>query len=39
MAPIPSFAILLGKILANFIFMSLAELILVQFSPSSTISR
>jgi heme exporter protein B len=29
MAPISSFAILLGKILANFIFMSLAELILV----------
>ena len=29
MAPVSSFAILLGKILANFIFMSLAELILV----------
>jgi heme exporter protein B len=29
MAPISSFAILLGKILANFIFMSLAELVLV----------
>jgi heme exporter protein B len=29
MAPISSFAILLGKILANFIFMSLAEAILV----------
>src|SRR5271170_5911157 len=29
MAPISRFAILLGKILANFIFMSLAELILV----------
>jgi heme exporter protein B len=29
MAPISSFAILLGKMLANFIFMSLAELVLV----------
>src|ERR1700735_2048598 len=29
MAPISNFAILLGKILANFIFMSLAEVILV----------
>ncbi len=29
MAPVSSFAILLGKILANFIFMSLAELLLV----------
>jgi heme exporter protein B len=29
MAPISPFAILLGKILANFIFMSLAELVLV----------
>ena len=29
MAPISSFAILLGKILANFIFMSLAEIVLV----------
>src|SRR6204780_3175451 len=29
MAPISSFAILLGKILANLIFMSLAELVLV----------
>ncbi|MFZ3216796.1 MAG: heme exporter protein CcmB [Candidatus Acidiferrales bacterium] len=29
MAPISSFAILLGKILANFIFMSLAEVVLV----------
>jgi len=29
MSPISSFAILLGKILANFIFMSLAELVLV----------
>ena len=29
MAPVPSFAILLGKMLANFIFLSLAEVILV----------
>src|ERR1700685_965847 len=29
MAPISNFAIVLGKILANFIFMSLAEVILV----------
>src|SRR6204780_2538718 len=29
MAPISNFAILLGKILANFIFMSLVELVLV----------
>ena len=29
MAPISPFAILLGKMLANFIFMSLAELVLV----------
>jgi heme exporter protein B len=29
MAPISSFAILLGKMLANFIFMSLAEIVLV----------
>lgn len=29
MAPVSSFAILLGKILANFIFMTLAELVLV----------
>lgn len=29
MAPVPSFAILLGKMLANFVFLSLAELILV----------
>jgi heme exporter protein B len=29
MAPVPSFAILLGKMLANFVFLSLAEMILV----------
>lgn len=29
MAPVPSFAILLGKMLANFIFLSLAEVVLV----------
>ena len=39
MAPISSFAILLGKILANFIFMSLAELVSSRSSPSSTMFR
>jgi heme exporter protein B len=29
MAPVPSFAILLGKMLANFVFMSVAEVVLV----------
>jgi heme exporter protein B len=29
MAPVPSFAILLGKMLANFVFMSVAEAVLV----------